>query len=59
MDNDGKIGIPEFVELMKDWGKSGANIAGDFNGDGKVDILDFVMLMANWTKYPLREISNF
>jgi len=42
--------VLDFVSLMANWGKSGANIATDFNGDGRVDVLDFVGLMANWTK---------
>jgi len=43
-------GIAGFVALMAEWGKTGVDLAADFNGDGTVDISDFVWLMANWLK---------
>jgi peptidoglycan/xylan/chitin deacetylase (PgdA/CDA1 family) len=43
-------GIFDFNNLLINWGKTGAGLAGDFNGDNTVDLLDFNLMLTNWTK---------
>lgn len=48
-DNDGVVGINDFLALLADWGTVGSPC--DFNGNG-VDVVDFLDLLANWGPCP-------
>ena len=45
-DDDGVVGIADFLALLADWGMT--NSPCDFDGNGTVDIGDFLELLANW-----------
>ncbi len=47
-DNDGNVGIVDFLALLSDWGGPSAC---DFDGGG-VGIIDFLKLLANWGPCP-------
>ena len=47
-DNDGNVGINDFLALLAQWGGPGAC---DFDG-GNVGINDFLELLANWGACP-------
>jgi len=47
----GKVGFNDFVQLARNYGKTGADWAmGDFNYDGKVDFSDLVALARNYNQ---------
>ena len=48
-DNDGDVGIVDFLVLLAQWGDPGSC---DFEGDGTVGIVDFLELLANWGACP-------
>ncbi len=48
-DNDGIVGIVDFLALLSQWGMIGTSC--DFNGSG-VGITDFLELLANWGPCP-------
>ncbi len=48
-DNDGNVGIADFLTLLAQWGGPGAC---DVDGDGVVGINDFLDLLANWGPCP-------
>ena len=47
LDNDGTVGIADFLTLLDAWGQ--VHSSADLDGDGMVGITDFLMLLANWT----------
>jgi hypothetical protein len=47
-DNDGNVGIVDFLELLAQWDGGGSC---DFDGGG-VGIVDFLKLLANWGPCP-------
>ena len=47
-DNDGNVGIVDFLELLAQWDGGGSC---DFDGGG-VGIVDFLALLANWGPCP-------
>ncbi|MHC4220419.1 MAG: DUF7948 domain-containing protein, partial [Planctomycetota bacterium] len=47
IDDDGIIGITDFLALLAAWGPNSGHPA-DIDGDGTVGILDFLQLMADW-----------
>ena len=47
--NDGDVGIVDFLALLAQWGQVGTSC--DFNGGG-VGIIDFLALLANWGPCP-------
>lgn len=47
--HDGRVDVLDFVQLMANWGQTGAGNIVDFNHDNAVDIGDFVILMSQWT----------
>ena len=47
-DNDGNVGIVDFLALLSQWGSPGSC---DFDGGG-VGIVDFLALLANWGPCP-------
>ncbi len=48
-DDDGSVGIVDFLALLAEWGMIGSPC--DFNDDG-VDIIDFLDVLANWGACP-------
>ncbi|MEE8459211.1 MAG: S8 family serine peptidase [Phycisphaerales bacterium] len=46
LDNDGTVGIADFLTLLDAWGQ--VHSSADLDGDGVVGITDFLMLLANW-----------
>ncbi len=50
VDDDGTVGVIDFVELLAAWGPcSGPGVCGaDFDGDCAVGVTDFLALLANW-----------
>jgi hypothetical protein len=53
LDNDGIVGINDFLLLLGSWGPCPAPCppvcVGDINGDCDIGISDFLELLANWT----------
>ncbi len=47
LDNDGSVGILDFLALLADW--SLTHSSADLDGDGTVGILDFLILLGNWS----------
>ena len=47
LDNDGSVGILDFLALLADW--SATHSSADLDGDGTVGILDFLILLGNWS----------
>ncbi len=54
LDNDGTVGIIDFLELLARWGPCPDPCppvcVGDLNGDCDVAIVDFLELLINWTR---------
>ncbi len=54
LDNDGTVGIIDFLELLARWGPCPDPCppvcVGDLNGDCDVGIVDFLQLLINWTR---------
>ena len=51
IDNDGNVGISDFLDLLAAWGPNPGHPA-DFDGDDVVGINDFLDLLANWGPCP-------
>ena len=51
LDDDGMVGITDFLELLAAWGTDPFG-APDFDGDDQVGITDFLELLANWGPCP-------
>ena len=51
IDEDGKVGITDFLALLAAWGPNPGHPA-DFDGDGVVGIVDFLQLLAAWGACP-------
>jgi hypothetical protein len=51
LDDDGQIGITDFLALLSAWGPNLGHPA-DLDGDGDVGITDFLLLLANWGPCP-------
>lgn len=49
VNNDGLVGLADFVLLRSNWGQPGGTIPGDLDGNGIVNLLDFVILRNNWS----------
>ncbi len=47
LDNDGSVGILDFLAMLADW--SMTHSSADLDGDGTVGILDFLILLGNWS----------
>ena len=47
LDNDGTVGIVDFLALLSAWGQ--VHSSADLDGDGIVGITDMLTLLANWT----------
>ncbi len=54
-DNDGNVGIVDFLALLAQWDQVGSSC--DFDGGG-VGIVDFLKLLANWGPCPWRRPSD-
>ena len=52
LDDDGFVGITDFLELLANWGLCQGVCPSDFNCDGSVGIVDFLALLANWGPCP-------
>ncbi len=50
LDDDGDVGITDFLTLLSQWGPGGG--AADLDGDGFVGIQDFLMLLSVWGPCP-------
>ena len=50
LDDDGGVGITDFLALLGQWGQAGG--PADLNGDGLVGIQDFLMLLGAWGPCP-------
>ncbi|MHC4218473.1 MAG: hypothetical protein ACYSU7_08455 [Planctomycetota bacterium] len=51
IDNDGVVGITDFLMLLSDWGPcppSPGCCPSDVNGDGEVGVGDFLLILAGW-----------
>ena len=48
LDDDGEVGINDFLLLLAAWGTPD----GDIDGDGTTDIADFLLLLASWGPCP-------
>ena len=49
IDIDCRVGIVDFLILLRDWGPcESAECGADLNGDGMVGVADFVILILNW-----------
>ncbi len=46
-DNDGVVGIVDFLAVLAQWGAC-MDCPADFDGDGSVGISDFLTVLANW-----------
>ena len=46
LDNDGSIGILDFLAMLADWNLT--HSSADLDGDGTVGILDVLILLGNW-----------
>ena len=53
LDNDGVVGIADFLNLLGQWGACPApcppGCLADIDGDCEVGILDFLMVLGNWS----------
>jgi len=48
LDEDGNVGINDFLALLAAWGPCGVECPADLDGDGDVGINDFLALLAAW-----------
>jgi hypothetical protein len=48
IDNNGKVDIFDYNQLLSDFGKTGTNLNSDLNSSGKVDIFDYNALLSNF-----------
>ena len=46
--NDGIVGIGDFLLVLAQWGPCPPQCLGDVDGDGEVGILDFLLVLADW-----------
>jgi len=51
LDDDGEVGITDFLDLLDDWGTDPFG-APDFDGDGDVGVTDFLDLLVYWGPCP-------
>ena len=51
-DDDGTVGILDFLAVLADWGPCGPTCPTDSDGDGTVGILDFLKVLAEWGACP-------
>jgi len=51
LDDDGEVGITDFLDLLGAWGPNPGHPA-DFDGDDEVGITDFLALLGNWGQCP-------
>ena len=53
LDNDGAVGINDFLLLLKLWGPSDCTLyrKGDINWDGQVDTADMLIILEVWDTY--------
>ena len=47
LDNDGSVGILDFIALLADW--SATHSSADLDGDGTVGMPDLLILLGNWS----------
>ena len=52
IDNDGMVGIGDFLLVLAQWGPCPPECIGDVDGDGEVGILDFLIVLAEWGPCP-------
>jgi len=52
VDEDGDVGIGDFLLVLAQWGPCPPQCLGDFDGDGIVGINDFLLVLANWGPCP-------
>jgi hypothetical protein len=50
-DGDGHVGLPDFLQLLADWGTC-SGCSADINQDGTVDVQDFLRLLSDWGVCP-------
>ena len=48
VDNDGDVGIGDFLLVLAQWGPCPPECLGDVDGDDSVGILDFLLVLASW-----------
>ncbi len=48
IDNNGRVDIFDYNQLLTDFGKVGANLIADLNSNGRVDIFDYNTLLSNF-----------
>ena len=53
LDNDGEVGINDFLLLLKLWGPSDCALyrRGDINQDREVDVADMLIILEVWETY--------
>ena len=53
LDNDGEVGINDFLILLQLWGPSDCTLyrKGDINWDGEVDTADMLIILEVWDTY--------
>ncbi len=51
-DNDGMVGITDFLAILANWGPCGGACPWDTDGDGSVGITDFLAVLAEWGTCP-------
>ena len=53
LDNDGEVGINDFLMLLQLWGPSDCTLyrRGDINWDGEVDTADMLIILEVWDTY--------
>ena len=51
-DDDGNVGIEDFLAVLANWGPCGVPCPSDSDGDGNVGIEDFLAVLANWGACP-------
>jgi len=48
VNNDGEVGIGDFLLVLAQWGPCPPECLGDVDGDDHVGILDFLLVLASW-----------
>ena len=48
LNGDGLVSSADLVELLSQWGQTGAGLSADLNGDQIVDSPDLALLLSHW-----------
>ncbi len=52
VDDDGEVGVIDFLLVLANWGPCPAGCPTDVDGDGEVGVIDFLLVLANWGPCP-------